>query len=1095
MGSSRLTASSRPLISSLLTKLIQLLRELEPPLLSLSLISYVFLPLSTILQRNASSEIPNQILEKILTAFRILCEAWWWECDVKIWEQIFMLCGAVIGGVESKSIGEPRDDETKEAAGQCLLALLRPRTEDEAVSRSLPKWEAHSRLVEYQEHTKASHFVPILGQTLESLLREAESQNLSLQRVSLDLLFLFVDIYAPDYLIPSILPGVASSMTKVSLGRSSSKGWAKGELVAAALKVMQVVIVKAVGDDICAKEGALIRFEDLEDLATFNREEDSSTPVDIPKTFATIRTATWLRGTSSQLHMALNTLTPLVTHPTPTALHALSRFSSAVLSSTSLTMPQSQPLLLSFLLSLSNSDFASISSEALQRLRELLSSAKALQQTLLHNMWENLSSLPRLLSIQADGKVKHVAGLISAVCRLATLEDSHSRPSLPAIASGIGKLLGPSGGIEKWGWSLLSVLEFDDSPVAFTGGRLTFESDSDTPEWISFPAMEFKNISAHGTRYAVESMFHSLGNAGGDSCLFSVEWFTSIGRTGTSRSCVAALWCACRLLEGVANVTLSSTGLLDIRQSKRLAKESRALARAICELWDNPDLDDLLDGDFVKENEDTPQFHVRHQNGLVPLHETLKIIPSSTSTKPTKMYQPTLHRSLCLQFISVVAGVLQARFHSLFIHALYPVLRSLVSPASFLSSTALATLHFITLATSFASPANLLISNFDYALDAVSRRLTRQWLDLEATKVFAILVRLVGSDVVDRADDVVEECFDRLDEFHGYEAIVDGFIAVLTEVINVIGMDLNSTPSSGSGPSEPSPPPASLEGLGFFSWLPTRKDQLSEEANQTDFGPAPREAWGDSGSTNNEEPTPGASQECENSTPIQALTKQIISRSIYFLTHDSPVIRARILNLLGLAVPVLPESALLPSIHSAWPFIVNRLSDTETFVLSSAACLVEALATHVGGYMYRKIWDDVWPRFKSILAQLDDAIATTAVARQVNKSINAESAYTHSHRLHRSVINTMAAVVKGVHSREACLWEVILAFRRFLGVHAHEELQRSARGFYMIAGAVNPDMVWLALSSASEGSYPTMGFMARSCDINKNAGIIINSLS
>lgn len=145
--------------------------------------------------------------------------------------------------------------------------------------------------------------------------------------------------------------------------------------------------------------------------------------------------------------------------------------------------------------------------------------------------------------------------------------------------------------------------------------------------------------------------------------------------------------------------------------------------------------------------------------------------------------------------------------------------------------------------------------------------------------------------------------------------------------------------------------------------------------------------------------------------------------------------------------------------------------------------------------MYRKIWDDVWPKFKSILAQLDDAIGTTAVARQVHKNTNAESAYTHSHRLHRSVINTMAAVVKGVHSREACLWEVSLAFRRFLEVHAHEELQRSARGFYMIAGAVNPDMVWLALRSATEGSYPTMGFMARTCDISKNAGIIINSLS
>ncbi len=51
------------------------------------------------------------------------------------------------------------------------------------------------------------------------------------------------------------------------------------------------------------------------------------------------------------------------------------------------------------------------------------------------------------------------------------------------------------------------------------------------------------------------------------------------------------------------------------------------------------------------------------------------------------------------------------------------------------------------------------------------------------------MVRLVGADIVDKAGDVVEECFDRLDEYHGYGVIVDGLIEVLAEVVKVIEME------------------------------------------------------------------------------------------------------------------------------------------------------------------------------------------------------------------------------------------------------------------------------------------------------------------
>ena len=1119
LGTSLLTPSSIPNVSRLLAEVIDTLHGIQSSghILTANLISYTFFPLSTILRRNHSSAIPDQVLEKILIILSILCESWWWDCDLTVWEQIFILCGAVIGGIEGKGKGKDRDDETKEAAVQCLFSLLRERTPDEESSHYLvPSDRLQTRLAEFQAHARTTKFIPVLGQTLNSLLMTAGSRHLSLQRLSLTLLHLLIGVYAPDYLIPSVLPGVVSNMCKVALGVSGSKGWANGEIVAGALKVMQEVVVKSIGDDICVKEGAIRSVEVLEDLVEWGNEPMPNPQHSASPQYSTIRTAAWLRGTSSQLHIAMNTLTPLVSHPTSSALLSLSKFSLAVLSTTPLTLPQTQGLLLSFLLSLSISTYPTVSMDARNSLLKLLTTSStaqhSLMQTLMRNTRDNLAALPSLLPSHADAKVEHIAGLIDAVCRLATPEETLLKPRLSSISTGIGKLLGPTGGIEKWGWSLLSVLEFIDPPITVSRAsvaQLMLESDPGASQYVPFPEATLKNVTSRSAQDALVRMFHSLGRAGGESCLFSVEWFTNVGRNGSGSRAVAAIWCACRLLEGVADVSLASGVSGDSvkhHRSKRLEKLARGLAKNVAERWDEADEGENTSAPPDDEHEDEDvRLPIQHVKGMVSLHSTLKISHSSPVKQHNSTLQPMLHKSHTLQLLAITAGILQARFTPLLIYTLYPVLHSLVSPVFHLSCTALATLNFITTSTSYASPANLLLSNFDYALDAVSRRLTRRWLDVDATKVLVVLVRLVGSDVVERAGDVVEECFDRLDEFHGYQIIVEGLVEVLGEVIKVIEADEEATGVGGVQPAPSSTQPHDNDRLyGFFEWFARRHDPPREEADKTDYGPAPREAWGEAkakgaATEKTEEENAAAQVPDPNTDPptaTQALTRQIVSRSLYFLTHGSPVIRARILTLLSSSVPVLPESALLPSIHSAWPFILNRLADSETFVVSAAASLVEALATHVGSFMFRRIWDDVWPRFRTILAKLDAADAKNALAKRGYGAVGTESAYTHSHRLYRSLLITMTAAMKGVQPQDSSVWQVILAFRRFLHNKAHEDLQGYARDLYIAIGMNNADAVWLALSSTSGQIHTAMSFLRESrWEIDTNVAIIFQDLN
>lgn len=1071
--------------------------------------SYIFFPISSILQRNAPSIIPDQIFEKLFIVLGYLSESWWWHCEAAVWEQIFMLCSSVLGGMANKGKGKERDDEVKEAAAQCLFVLLKERDDDPLTKPH----QAKDRLAYFQTYARSPHFIPILGQTLSATICISESRSLSLQKTSLRILQVLLELYAPDEMFPVVLPGIISSMSKVALGSKLEKQWAHGEIVAAALQVMQTAIIKSIGDDICIAAGILKYADDLEGLSELLApsaaefvEAKSSTQYQV------VRTPSWLKGTTSQLHIAINALDLLTRHPSSVALRALIEFSRYVLEATPQTLTQTQPLLLAFILSSANSNFDSVSCQARSHLLFLLSDENKshvnLMQILMRLTSEYLSSLPRLISIQEENKVQHLSCLIRAVCNLTVLDEDSTTTSssISAISKGIGKLLGPSSDIEKWGWSLLSVFQFSDVPLTVDRNsmeRLMLENDPDSPQVSGFPSLQLKGLDVQ-TLQRLEQMFRSLGAAAGETCLYAIEWFFGIGKSGVGRNAVAAMWCACRLLEGVSSVSLASeesVSRLRPKPARRLEKLARSLARTLSEQWDREieDSDVPPSSDAVQDLPDTSL--VERKTGLFQLHENLKITQSSPATINENTDQPVNHRILSLQTLSVCIGILQSRSSPLFIHVLYPVLHSLVSQVSFLSSTAYASLQFMTVMASYASPANLLLSNFDYALDAISRRLTRRWLDVDATQVLALLVHLVGSDVVEKAGDVVEECFDRLDEYHGYDVLVEGLVSVLVEVTRVLRNDASLEVKIEREP-EYKVYPRLLDLSSFLEWFRKRKEMSEDVQETTDYGPAPQRAWSEPKSEIDEQKVKGAMANAANPndeplpTSTQTLTQQMITRSLYFLTHDSPVIRARILTLLASSVPNLPSSALMPAIHSAWPFVLNRLSDQETFVVSAAASLIEILSTYNGDFMFRRIWDDVWPKFKILLTKLQVADATSALVRRGEDGVGTESSYTHSHRLYRSLLNTMAAALEDVRPHERSFWDVLLLFRRFLSRNANPELQQCARRMYTAAMSQNGDMVWLVLTATYTREHSVMSFLYNEkWDIVDNACLILDITS
>jgi len=1022
-----------------------------------------------------------------------------------------MLCGSIVIGLGDKGKGRDRDDETREAAVQCLLRLLRGPPTDEG---SKPDHRRETNAARLALHARSQQFFPIFGQTLTSVMETSLTTTHSLQRACLQALRVMIEDYAPVYFVPSILPGVVSTMVKVALGTSARKGWSNGEIVAEALGVVEVVVVKAIGDDVCLEEGAIQRVDDLEDLLELSTSAQApiakGVSEDIP--YATKRTESWLRASSSQLHIAMNSLSSLPSHPTPSAHLALCKFSYSVLSATTLTLPQTQPLLLSYLLSLSNAPFTSVSEKASSHLVELVrpetKTYHPLMQALSNMTSDYLSSLPRLISIQSEAKVERTAGLIEAICRLCS-RGANGEERNPAISIRLQKLTGPMGGIEKWGWVLLSVLEFGEpefSTADFSVAQI-LDVEYAGPVDVPFPELTLKNITSRSTSNSLVRMLRALGRATGEGCIFAIEWFIGVGRSSKKRDAIAALWCAARLLEGAGEISLdSSSGGIVKERNKRIEKLARSVAKTISELWDEPREDEVNQPtqatqsqalvDVVDEN-----TLIEHKVGLLTIRAP-GASDSSEAKQSRPTHQPYLHAVLSIQLLSISSGILQARFSPLFLRVLYPVLHSIVSTNTHLSSSALAGLKYITNSTSYASPANLLLANFDYALDAISRRLSRRWLDLDATKVLVLLVRLIGKDVVEKAGDVVEECFDRLDEYHGYQVLVEGLVEVLAEVVRIVGEDESSRVdrTNEKPPPEPRPPTDDQRFEEFFHWLEHRNDApVSEGEVTTDYGPAPQKAWRkETSETDRAGEIPNPTGEEPVSTPTQSLTKQIVSRSIYFLTHSSPLIRARILTLLTNSVPVLPASAVLPSIHQAWPFVLNRFSDKEGWVVSAAAGLVESLSVNVGSFMQRRVWDDVWPKFRTLLDKLEAGDKSSALARRgYEGGVGTESAYTHSHRLYRSILRTVITGTQKVQTEDATLFEIILSFRRFLGKGVHEELQKYARELYIGVAKQNADAVWLVLEGTAgniQGDDPRTKWMEEKWDIRENVAFVLSSI-
>ncbi|KAG9102885.1 hypothetical protein FRC06_000879 [Ceratobasidium sp. 370] len=1108
---SAITPSTASLATSTLTSLVAVLRDAPPRDLTPALIEYTFFPLSHFLQRNPIRTLPNHVIEQVFLALSLLSEQWYWTCDPPIWEQLVILATSVLAGLDTDET--KRDEETYIAAAQTLRALIRPPPTASTEPDLDLDVDAQTRFDTLSSHTS----LPILGKSLDALLTHAQSPNATLQSTSLDVLLTLVRDYFPEQHVPTVLPGVVSTMCRVALGAT------RGVAVASALDILRAVIVRGMSDEICIRAGALRNIQTLEDLLP--TRPTSPQPATETDPSSTPRTAPWLAGTSTQTHIALNTLTPLLTHPHPTARTALVRLCADVLRTTPRALAQSQSLLLGHLLVLAYPALPSANPKppAPEDAKEALKS--------LHTLLPLLSAPLTAFTSRALGILPH--RLASPSSSLLARQLTTASALSPAFAS---SLLGPSGGIGKWGLTLLHSLKFTTPSVVVLSDPAKLIEPSSEGEGAlgetGYPKLQLRDADPE-TNTHIEEMFSSMGRAAGEGGMFAVEWFVGVGvnvgasdvdsEGGVGERQVAAMWCALTILRG------AMSGSKEDKRG-RMAKTARWVGRAVADLWDDASRlaaspENPAMGGEKREEPTLDLIQTEHIKGLNPLTTLLdRPSPFTPSSRKRTLELQAQHTSLALHLLSTSHSILSNSPSSVTLlqHTLYPLLQGLLSPVGLVSMTAHAALNETAHALGYASPPNMLLANFDYALESVSSRLASfstythaqlstplpsqnqpntsiPSLSIQALQVLRALIRLIGRAIIDRAYDVLDECFDRLDDYHGYAVVVQALVDVLGEVVDAVGREDEGVARDGEREESRDDLEETGEEIweGFVKWFKergTKKEKWEFDPDEPDPELKPAKEPAQEESSFDPPPLPAT----------QSLTRTIIARATYFLTHPSPHIRARILTLLSTAAPTLRASALLPTIHASWPFILNRMEDKEVWVVAKACELVEVLSRHVGDFMARRVWDDVWPRFEKMLAaQAHTALARTTKLRPIKPyptrpGLMDDLGPLTLARLHLSILHTLTSAAAHVDPRDDALWAVLLACRRFLRKEEREDVQAAAREMYVSVARRNVDAMWLVLSGmegdGGEGVKMPEFLKVEGWDVRKNVELVLNAI-
>ena len=749
----------------------------------------------------------------------------------------------------------------------------------------------------------------------------------------------------------------------------------------------------------------------LSDLRTRNIKD-----IEDPNIEKNALTKSWLKATTGQIKLALSNIIKLRKHESTDVLIALNQLCLTILNECHDTLSESASILVETCMILDGVD----AEDGVMRKTSLTDLAMIhpdLSDSIKGTVYNWVTSLPRVMQANDEEVKQSTLRRLSKARELLeslNLESSILEDTLAtSLRDGVTVTLASSSPLKA-----LQEVEFDLNSQAV----LTLTTDNAVS--TSFHPIILAEESQRQTRSQLVNLLSNLGTR--ESQISMAGEMLEYARGASGLSLVSAFWLSSQLVRTIA------------------AK--------------NQELDEFFSSavTFSDEQEAINQEIFSY---------SLSLLSEVDERRSDWQLQ-----AIALEVVADTALRLKEDFRLELIDALYPVAQLLGSPNARLREHAITCLNIVSKACGYVNASDMIVDNVDYMVNAISLRLNTFNISPQAPQVLIMMIRLTGPSLLLYLDDVVESIFAALDNFHGYQRLVDILFSVLGEIVAVgstseqlqieSGKDTDHRKKRLQGPT-----------IEEIVALLEKKAKIEDESlAHEDF---PRAPWKDAKTLldeadaltegenlerdEREEPKPEQSSiEVQKAPPtkIYTMVQSIARLGQHYLTNQSPVLRARLLGLVSIACKTLcnNEDEFLPLINDIWPTVVNRLYDDEPFVVIAATDTLGEICRSAGDFMTTRMQTE-WPDLMKIARQ------SRGKAAAEKRGAGSRGIYSQVNQVWEGVVGLFIAVLEYVRIDDDMFDEV---------VELLEDLIPVRRDVHDALSLINPDAVWLAMQMAGK---------------------------
>ncbi|KAF7944077.1 hypothetical protein EAE96_010487 [Botrytis aclada] len=724
-------------------------------------------------------------------------------------------------------------------------------------------------------------------------------------------------------------------------------------------------------------------------------------------------TKSWLTATTSQIKLSLANVVKLRTHKSNSVRVSLNRFCIVLLDECHETLVDSTSILVETCLSLVGAEDPLDASTT--SIADLATIHSRIGESIKKTCYNWVTSLPRVMQMNDENAKVSALHQLSASYNLLSKLDLGSSMLDEALSRSLRD-------------GLSSVIETSSHPRAMQevlldpNNQALMMLSSEQMLLRNFPPILMPEESQKSTRIAMVTFLRSLNES--QSHMSMASEMLEYVRQASGPSLLAAYWISSQLIQLAAS---QNEEMNEFFESTLLASD-----------------------DYQATNHDLYSY-------------SISVLSSEDHNLDWRV------KGIALEVVSNSAKRLKEDFRAELVDILYPVSQLLGSTSGDLRGRATVCLNILAQACGYPSTRELIVENVDYMVNAISLRLNTFDISPQAPQVLIMMIRLTGPSLLLYLDDVVYSIFAALDNFHGYQGLVEGLFAVLGEIVE--------TGSQSRQLRLPGVPHVDVIQCGtrtitvdsIVQAIEKQQERLKMQENiePVEF---PRDPWKSASALLDDMTEAGESNEDNNveteMTPVTrtyTMVQSIIRLCQHYLTNPSPTLRTRLLGLIRTSSAALQsdEENFLPLVNDIWPVVIDRLYDKESHVAIAAADSIAAICKSAGNFLQTRIAAQ-WPRL-------------IVLARQTRANM---------------LVEKTGSGGRGIHSQAAQMWEsvvkLLMAIVEYTGVNddAFDDVldllariipdRRDVRD---VLSAVNADAVWLVLQSGMrrEIQIPSLG--------------------